>query len=152
MKDVTKSKVNQYLEIKTRHQKELDNFPMFFAFSDKQFEEGMKKFGLSSKDANKIYSTSGGGFIKKTDSKKLKYLFAIHNLEMKEAIESDKTGEGFIFDMFDYELSNHEYCITMSVEDTLYALGLTIEEINKNPALIKGLRLAERNQFDSENY
>jgi len=38
--------MNSYLELKEKHQKEVNEFPMFFAFNDKQFKEGMKKFGL----------------------------------------------------------------------------------------------------------
>ena len=62
---------------------------------------------------------------------------------MKEAIASDPTGEGFIKDMFLYELANHEYCITYELDDTLYALDLTLEEIEKDPRLKLGLQLAK---------
>lgn len=30
-----------YLELKKKHQKEFNEFPMFFAFNQKQFDEGM---------------------------------------------------------------------------------------------------------------
>ena len=44
--------------------------------------------------------------------------------------------------MFRYELSNHEYVYTRDLQDTLDALGLTIEEINKRPLYIKALKEA----------
>lgn len=69
--------------------------------------------------------------------------------EMQEAIDNDKTGEGFIKEMFKYELANHEYCITYELDDTLDALGLTIEEINNNQALKHGLELARKEYLKS---
>lgn len=144
--------MNEYLTLKNNHEKEFNEFPMVFAFNDEQFKEGMEKLGLKITDTDKVYKGFAGGFYRKTDSKMLKDLLKKHTTEMKEAIVADTTGEGFISDMFTCELANHEYCITMSIEDTIDALGLTIKEINKNPAMIKGLRLAEKEQFDTGNY
>jgi len=134
--------MNSYKILKEKHQKEVNSFPMQFAFSDKQFEEGMKNLGLDPTETDKVYSIPGGGFIRKTDSKALQEIFDRHEKEMKEAIETDKTGEGFIYDMFYYELSNHEYIITYDTYDAIQALGLTIEEVQHNSLLLKGLQNA----------
>jgi hypothetical protein len=75
---------------------------------------------------------------------------AWHEKEMADAIAADKTGEGFIFEMFDYELGNHEYVYTCDISDTLDALGLTIEDLAKNPALRAGLKAARTAQFGGE--
>lgn len=69
---------------------------------------------------------------------------------MIDAIAADKTGEGFIFDMFDYELSNHEYIITYDTADTIDALGLTMADIEKNKALAHGLAMARKAQFKNQ--
>ena len=137
----------KYSVLKRRHEKEFNAFPMAFAFSDKQFAEAMKKLGLEVTDTDKIYSAPGGGFYKKTDSKALHDLMDRHEKEMADAIASDKTGENFIFDMFNYELANHEFCITYDTEPTLDALGLSLEDIGKNLNLQVGLRDAIRSQF-----
>lgn len=138
--------MNKYRELKARHEKMMNEFPMFFAFSNKQFEEGMAKLGLNPDETDKIYKLGGtGGFYRKSDSDKLKEMFATFDREMKEAIAADETGEGFIYDMFNYELANHEYCITWDLEPTLDALGLTIEEINADERLLKGLKKAIKN-------
>ena len=143
--------MNTYLELKQKHQEEVNSFPMAFAFNQKQFEEGMKKLGLKPTDTDKIYGLHGtGGFFRKTDENKLNEMFDRHKEEMKNAVESDKTGEGFIYDMFNYELANHEYVVTYSVDDTLRALGLTAEEVNNNPALLHGLQKARKTQFDNQ--
>ena len=143
--------MEKYNEMKTRQSEEFNNFPMFFAFSDKQFEKGMDKIGLTKKDTDKIYSAGAGGYYKKTDSKNLKNLMSRHANEMDEAIKADTIGEGFILNMFDYELSNHEYCITMDTEDALDALGISQIDIDKNEALQHGLKLAKSNQWNEES-
>ncbi len=140
-------KENTYLVLKQKHQEEVNAFPMAFAFDNKQFEEAMKKLGLETKDTDKVYKLGNtGGIYRRTDASKLHEMFNRHDREMKEAIAADTTGEGFIFEMFDYELANHEYCITWDVGPTLDALGLTEEEVNSNPLLVKGLKKAREAQ------
>lgn len=135
-------KENLYKELKQKHQEEVNNFPMFFAFSQNQFDEGMKKIGLEASDTDKIYSLGSGGFYKKCDTKALHEMFERHGKEMKKSIESDETGEAFIYDMFYYELSNHEYGYTGEISDTLEALNLTVEDINNSKNLFHGLKKA----------
>lgn len=135
--------MNQYLEIKKRHQEEINNFSMFFAFSKKQFIEGMAKFGLTEKDTDKIYSIGGGGYILKKDSEKLQEIFERHSAEMVQAMKNKL----FVFDMFNYELANHEFNYTGSVDDTLDSLGLTQKEVNNNPILSKELQRAIKEQY-----
>lgn len=141
--------MNKYRAMKDRHQAEVNAFPMFFAFSEKQFEEGMRKFGLEPSETDKIYKFGNtGGFYLKTDAEELRAMLLRHSLEMDEAIADDTTGEGFIFDMFYYELANHEYCITYEYEDTFDAVGLTSEEIYGNNALANGLKLATKKYLE----
>jgi len=143
--------MNAYTELKDRHQKEFNDFPCFFAFSDKQFEEGMAKFGLSPNDTDKIYSLSNTGcFYLRTDSPRLAEMFARHNKEFADAVAADITGEGFIFDMFNYELANHEYSYTHDDTSTLDALGVEPEDIEKDQRLLHGLKLAKKKQFERQ--
>ena len=138
--------MNKYRELKSRHEKMMNEFPMFYAFNNKQFEEGMAKLGLNPDETDKIYKLGGtGGFYRKSDSNKLKEMFNTFERETKEAIAADETGYGFIYDMFNYELANHEYCITWDLEPTLDALGLTLAEINADERLLKGFKKAIRN-------
>lgn len=62
--------------------------------------------------------------------------------ERRAAISADKTGKGFIFDLFYSELCNKCYCITGDIEEVILACGLTPEEINASKALKKGLAKA----------
>ena len=138
--------MNAYRQLRDKQQAEVNAFPMFFAFSDKQFAEGMAKLGLEPGATDQIYKLGGtGGFYRRSDSQALRDMFDRHGKEMEEAIKADKTGEGFIFDMFDYELANHEYCITFDVEPALDALGLTIDEIMADKRMKKALLRAIKN-------
>lgn len=135
---------NLYAEMRDRHQKEYDTFPMIFAFNHKQFDEGMKKLGLEPTDTDKIYSIGYGGFIRKTDSDAFGEMITRHSEDMEKAVAADTTGEGFIYDMFCYELSNHEYSYTHDVSDTLDCLDLTMEKVNADERLLHGLKKAMR--------
>jgi len=134
--------MNTYTVLKEKQQKEVNSFPMFFSFNNQQFEEGMKKLGLESTDTDKIYSLGGGGYYKKTDKNAFHTMFDSHHKEMEAAIKQDTTGDGFIFDMFYYELANHEYTYTDDVTDTLDALGFTLDEVKNNSSLLNGLNKA----------
>lgn len=133
---------NQYEILKNKQQKEFNSFPMGAAFNKNQFDEMMKKWGFLPTDTEKILSIGSGCYIRKTDKEEFKTLINRLDKEQNEAIADDKTGDGFIFDMFIYELANHEYCITHDLEDTLNALGLSIEEINADARLLHGLKKA----------
>jgi hypothetical protein len=141
---------NKYLELKNKMQKEVDNFPMVFAFSNEQFKEAMEKLGLTENDTDKIYSIGGGGYIRKTDSEAFGELIERHEKEMQAEIDKDETGEGFIKDMFYYELCNHEYSYTRDTESTLDALDLTIQEVRASEKLSHGLQLAKELALEDE--
>lgn len=143
--------MNKYAELKNKLQKEFDEFPFGFAFSNEQFERMKEELGV--KEDSELLSIGAGGFIRKTDEKALDELINGKEKRMKDAIASDPTGEGFIKDMFLYELANHEYCITYDLRDTLEALDLTINEVMEDPRLKLGLELA-RNEYlaTPENY
>jgi hypothetical protein len=135
--------------MKEIHQCEVNAFPLKFAFSNKQFEEGMKELGLLLDDTDKVYKLGDtGGFYLRSDADRLHEMFDRHEKEMQDAIDSDITGEGFILEMFSYELSNHEYVITHDVEDALNALGIEMADVEKDPRLLHGLELAKKKQWE----
>lgn len=135
--------MNEYAELRQRQQAEFDALPLGFAFSQKQFNEMMAGWGLDpEKDLDKILSIPGGGYVQKKDAALLHQTAERHNAEMAAAIAGDTTGEGFIYQMFLYELDNHEYGYTRDTEDTLDALDYTAEEVLGNPRLKRGIEKA----------
>lgn len=135
--------MNRYAELRERQQKEFDALPLGFAFSRKQFDEMMQEWGLDpEKDLDKLLRIPGGGYIQKKDADLLHQTTERHSTEMATAIAEDKTGEGFIYEMFLYELDNHEYGYTGDTEDTLDALGYTADEVLADPRLKRGIEKA----------
>ncbi len=78
--------MNRYAELKQRQQEEFEAFPMQFAFSDKQFADGMAKLGLKPTDTDKVYAAPGGGFYRREDSQRLKAMMERFDCELQEAI------------------------------------------------------------------
>lgn len=135
--------MNRYAELRNRQQEEFNALPLGFAFSQKQFDEMMREWGLDpEKDTGKICSIGAGGYIQKKDVELLRQTNKRHSEEMAAAIAEDKTGEGFIYEMFLYELDNHEYGYTGDTSDTLEALGYTAEQVLESPCLKRGIEKA----------
>ena len=125
-----------YRELKDQQQREIDSFPMIWAFSEKQLKEGMQKLGV--KDMTELKAIAPSGFVKKTDYKALWDMIHRHQQEIKAQIEADKTGEGFIYDMFYTELANHEYSYTLDPTEALRACSIQPLQIEQDPRLNKG--------------
>ena len=135
---------NLYRELKNRQQKEMNAFPVGACYSKEQFADMMHQWGMTVNDTDKIYSIGFGCYIRKCDHAAFHEMLDRHEQERKAAIAADKTGNGYIYQMFLAELADHEYCITYDYEDTFNALGLTVEEINADKRLLRGLLKAER--------
>ena len=136
--------MNKYAELRQRQQQEVNALPIGFAFGNRQFEEMMRGWGLDpEKDLDKIYRLGRtGGYYKKTDAQLIHDTFSRHDAELQAAIAEDKTGEGFIYEMFLCELDNHEYGYTMDTEETLDTLGYTADEVLADPRPKRGIEKA----------
>lgn len=139
--------MNAYKEMMDRHQKEIHDFPIVFAFGDRQFAKAMHKLGLTPEDTDKIVTVFDcGDIIRKADAPAFMDLMKRQREERADAIAADKTGDGFIFDMFNYELSNHEYAYTGDYTDAIRACGLSEEKISADKALLRGFKKAIKAQ------
>ena len=143
--------MNAYQQLKNRQQREFNAFPLGAAFSKEQFAEMMQKWGLTENDTDKIISIGYGCFIRKSDRERFDEMNARLNKEMQDAIAADKTGDGFICDMFYYELANHEYCITYDYEEAFDALGVTETQVNADKRLLRGLEKARKKYLKNYN-
>jgi len=135
--------MNRYAKMRQRQQEEFNNLPLGFAFSYEQFRKMMCGWGLDpEKDTDKLYRIPGGGFVQKKDHALFHETLDRHDAELQAAIDDDDTGEGFVYEMFLYELSNHEFGYTGDPEETLEALGFTTAQIMNTPKLKRGLEKA----------
>ena len=133
--------------MKDRQQKEVDAYlkdTAFFAFDNKRFTEGLAKLGITEADAPKKLSRLGntGGYMLKEKVKDFKQMLDNFDQEQRNAWQDPDTGRRFAYDMFFYELNNHEYIITLDEGETLEALGITWDEVKKSPVLSQELNQA----------
>ena len=135
--------MNEYQKMRNRQQMEFNALPLGFAFGQKQFNEMMRGWGLHpERDVKEVTCIGNGGYIQKKDVELLRQTSAQHSQELAAAIEADTTGNGFIFQMFYYELVNHEYGYTGEAEEALDALGYTLEQVQANQRLRRGFERA----------
>lgn len=140
--------MNKYREFKERTQNEFNNFPIGFAFTSEQFEESKKKLGV--KDNSELVKIGYNGFIRKTDRVKFHKMISSQNEEYDRLILEDTKGNGFIADMFKYELPNHEFGYTWDLEDTLDALDLTKEKVMSDKKYFNGINNALKEIYNAE--
>lgn len=147
--------MESYKELRARQQQEVNDFPLGFAFGNKQFEEMMERWGLDAKkdsDLAQVASLFGGAYILKKDVPAYKDMCRRHHEELAAAIEADETGEGFIYQMFLQELNAHEFGYTGDTSDALESLGYTAEQVVGDPKLKRGIEKAvtEIYRFEEE--
>ena len=65
--------------------------------------------------------------------------------ELAEAMKDDD----FLYDAFNYELANHEFCYTDDISDALDALGLSWEQIKDDQRIMRILKKACEYQYDN---
>ena len=124
----------KYETFKNMYEKQINELPLKFAFSNEQFKESMNELGLTENDTDKIVSIGYGGFCTRETAEKLKDITERQEKEYKHLLYSD---DMFAESAFYYELGNHEYCITYDIGETLTALNLTKKELLENERLLK---------------
>ena len=60
-------KQQEYLDLKKRHEKELSDFPIAYAFNDKQLEEALEKLGATKEECVTIFGH--GDIVKRENAK-----------------------------------------------------------------------------------
>ena len=99
---------SEYLNYQKRKEEEVGKFfddKGFFAYSNEQFEEGMKKLGLNPDDTGAILKAGPGTFILKSAADE--YHKLIVNDDLIEFMQDEEFAVGAFF----YEMGNHEYAI-----------------------------------------
>ena len=130
--------MNMYIMYKREKQQKINNFPMMFAFSKEQLENGKIKLGV--KDNNELLSIGGGGFIRKIDKEEFNNLIIQLDNELKEKLNNDE----FLFQALLYEIANHEYCYSYDLTDSLEVLGLKENDVRADKRMNNILNKAIR--------
>lgn len=139
-------KKQEYLDLKKEHQKEFEEFPIAYAFNDKQLEEALEKLGATKEECVSVFGH--GDIVRREDAKALIALLDRQDKEMKAKLRKDpEFAEAALL----YEMNNHEYAINWTAdEDVLAAFNITFEFIRKyglqeayNRARTQHFKLAE---------
>ena len=126
-------KRQEYLDFKKQQEKEFAEFPIAYAFNDKQLEEALEKLGATKEECVTVFGH--GDIVKKKDAKALIELLERHTEELKQKLKDDVE---FAESAFLYEMDNHEYAINWSAdEDVLSCFSIDWDFIRKH-----GLQMA----------
>lgn len=120
-------KRQEYLDLQKRHQKELEEFPIAYAFNDKQLEEALEKLGATKEECVTVFGH--GDIVKRENAKALVKMLENQREEMLQRMRDDAL---FAEAAFEYEMDNHEYAINWDGDaDVLGCFGITFEKINQ---------------------
>lgn len=126
-------KRQEYLDLKKRHEQEVSNFPVAYAFNEKQLEEALEKLRATKEECVTVFGH--GDIVKRTDAKAFIAMLENQVDEIKKKLREDVE---FAEAAFLYEMDNHEYAINWSAdEDVLDCFCINWEFIREN-----GLQMA----------
>lgn len=108
-------KAEAYLQLKGIHEKEMNEFPIAYAFDSKQLEEALEKLGATKEECVTVFNM--GDVMKKTDVPAFKAMLKRHKEELLEAMKNEEFAE----EAFLYEMNNHEYAINWSGDEDVLA-------------------------------
>lgn len=120
-------KKQEYLDLQKKHQKELEDFPIAYAFNDEQLKEALTKLNATREECVTVFGH--GDIVKRTDAKAFVDMLKRHTEEVKQKLRDDVE---FAEAAFLYEMDNHEYAINWSAdEDVLACFAITFDDIRK---------------------
>ena len=118
------AKRNEYLNLMKKHQKELEDFPIAYAFDGKQLEAAFNKLGAKKEEC--VTVAGHGDVMKKSDVPAFFDMMKRHKKELFEALKDEEFAEA----AFLYEMDNHEYAINWDGDaDVLACFNLTEEKL-----------------------
>ena len=131
----TNKKMETYIQIKARHQADINAFPIGAAFSKQQLADMLKKFDLPNNETGyaKIVSLGAGCFIRKSDIPAWREMTDRHKREMEEF----RSSRDRLISALRIEFTNRECQFMDDDEGVCAAVGLDWKEVQKNKELLK---------------
>ena len=125
-----------YLDLLEKHRKEISDFPIAYAFNEKQLKEALEKLGATKDECVTIFNH--GDIVKKENAPKFLKMLKRHVEEVKDLLKDEEVAEA----AFLYEMDNHEYAINWDGDDdVLRCFGLDFDDL-KAMGLLNAYRRA----------
>ena len=119
------NKRQAYLDLQEEQRKEIEEFPIAYAFSKEQLEEDLKKLDAKREECVTIFNH--GDIVKKENAPKFIDMLKRHTKEVQDELIK---GEEFAEAAFLYEMDNHEYAINWDGDaDVLGCFSLSEKDI-----------------------
>lgn len=138
----------KYLELRKKHQKEHDEFPIAYAFNKEQLAEALERLGA--KDISECVTIFNiGDIVKKTDADRYLAMLDRHTKELHEAMKNEEFAE----EAFLYEMDNHEYAINYDGDgDVLGCFDMNFDILRKMNLENAYRRAKRRHMIKAENW
>ena len=130
-----------YLDLRKKHQQELSDFPIAYAFNGKQLQEALEKLGAKKQE---VTTLGYGTVLKKTDVQAFEEMMWNHIRELREAMMNEEFAEA----AFLYEMDNHEYAINWSGDEDVFDCFDLNEKLLKELGLEAAYMRARKKHFD----
>ena len=135
-------KRQEYLDLMKKQQKELEEFPIAYAFDDKQLEKALEKLGATKDEC--VTVAGHGDVMKRTDVPAFFDMMRRHKEELHEALKDKEFAEA----AFLYEMDNHEYAINWDGDADVLACFNLDEKKLKEMGLDGAYRRARKAHYD----
>lgn len=131
-----------YLKLQEKQRKDLEEFPIAYAFNEEQLQQALEKLGAKKEECVTLWNC--GDIMKKVDVPAFKEMMKRHREEIYELLKNEQDAE----EAFLYEMDNHEYAINWSGdEDVMVCFNLTEEKLREMD-LVRAYQRARRKHFD----
>ena len=115
-----------YLDLQERQRKEIEEFPIAYAFNEQQLAEALEKLGAKKEECVTIFGH--GDIVKKENAKPFMDMLKRQMNELQIAMKEETFAEA----AFLYEMDNHEYAINWSGdEDVLNVFGFNFDDLRE---------------------
>lgn len=124
-----------YLDLLDKQRKEISDFPIAYAFDEKQLKAALEKLGATREECVTVFGH--GDIVKKEDAPKFMAMLKRHTKEVQDALNDPEFAEA----AFLYEMDNHEYAINWDGDwDVLNCFGLDEDDLVKKNLEVPYLR------------
>lgn len=131
-----------YLKLQEKQRKDLEEFPIAYAFNEEQLQQALEKLGAKKEECVTLWNC--GDIMKKVDVPTFKEMMKRHREEIYELLKNEQDAE----EAFLYEMDNHEYAINWSGDEDVMACFNLTEQKLREMDLVRVYQRARRKHME----